>query len=79
MSVAESTEYRSPVRKLLPFFRSSRDKWKAKCQAAKKENKTVRKIGAAPTGASCTLRASGGRLVAALAGGAEGPVLPEGG
>jgi hypothetical protein len=42
MSVAEPTEYRSPISKLLRFFRRSRDQWKAKCQAAKKENKSLK-------------------------------------
>lgn len=28
--------------KLLPFFRNSRDKWKAKCKAAKRENKSLK-------------------------------------
>jgi len=34
-------EYRSPMRKLLTFFKKSRDKWKAKCQDAKHQNKLL--------------------------------------
>jgi len=32
-------EYRSPVRKLLPLFKNSRDQWKAKHHAVKEELK----------------------------------------
>lgn len=42
MSVAEKLGYRSPVSKLVRFFRSSRDQWKAKCQEAKQENKSLK-------------------------------------
>jgi hypothetical protein len=42
MSVGDSVSYRSPVSKLLPFFRKSRNKWKAKCMAAKRENKSLK-------------------------------------
>jgi uncharacterized protein YlxW (UPF0749 family) len=35
-------EYKSPVRKLVPFFKNSRDKWKEKCQAAKYQVKLLR-------------------------------------
>lgn len=42
MSVAEISSYRSPLRKLLRFFRKSRDQWKGKCQAAKQENKSLK-------------------------------------
>lgn len=42
MSVAETLGYRSPVAKLLRFFRRSRDQWKAKCKAAKQENKSLK-------------------------------------
>lgn len=42
MSIAETLGYRSPVSKLLPFFRRSRDQWKRKCQAAKQENKSLK-------------------------------------
>lgn len=33
--------YKSPTSKLLKFFPSSRDRWKAKCQAAKLRNKKL--------------------------------------
>ena len=42
MSVMETVSYRSPTRKLLPFFQRSRDKWKAKCLEAKRENKSLK-------------------------------------
>ena len=42
MSIGDALPYRSPVSKLLPFFRQSRDKWKAKCKAAKRENKSLK-------------------------------------
>ena len=42
MSVAEELGYRSPVGKLLRFFRRSRDQWKVKCKAAKRENKSLK-------------------------------------
>jgi hypothetical protein len=42
MSVGESLPYRSPISKLLRFFCRSRDKWKAKCKAAKRENKSLK-------------------------------------
>jgi len=42
MSVAETLGYRSPVAKLLRFFRRSRDQWKSKCKAAKEENKSLK-------------------------------------
>jgi chromosome segregation ATPase len=32
----EAQEYSSPLRKLVRFFRNSRDRWKAKCQEAKR-------------------------------------------
>jgi chromosome segregation ATPase len=35
-------EFKSPVRKLVPFFRDSRDKWKAKCQNAKYQVKLLK-------------------------------------
>jgi predicted nucleic acid-binding Zn-ribbon protein len=37
----ESDEWRSPVRKLVRFFRSSRDGWKSKYQEAKREIKRL--------------------------------------
>jgi hypothetical protein len=42
MSVGESLPYRSPISKLLRFFCRSRDKWKDKCKAAKRENKSLK-------------------------------------
>lgn len=42
MSFMDSLPYRSPISKLLQFFRRSRDQWKAKCQEAKRENKSLK-------------------------------------
>ena len=42
MSVGESLPYRSPLSKLLRFFLRSRDKWKARCKEAKRENKSLK-------------------------------------
>ena len=42
MSIGEKLSYLSPIHKLLSFFRKSRDKWKAKCQEAKKANKSLK-------------------------------------
>ena len=42
MSVDETLHYRSPISKLLRFFCRSRDKWKAKCKEAKRENKSLK-------------------------------------
>lgn len=42
MAVGESLPYRSPISKLLRFFCRSRDKWKAKCKEAKRENKSLK-------------------------------------
>lgn len=33
--------FKSPVSKLLKFFPQSRDRWKAKCQQAKRNNKKL--------------------------------------
>jgi len=33
--------YKSPVSKLLAFFPRSRDRWKAKCQQAKRDHKQL--------------------------------------
>ena len=33
--------FKSPISKLLTFFRKSRDDWKAKCQEAKRQNKKL--------------------------------------
>jgi CHASE1-domain containing sensor protein len=37
----ETTEFKSPVRKLLNFFRSSRDGWKEKYQESQRRNKRL--------------------------------------
>jgi hypothetical protein len=42
MSIAEALPYRSPISKLLRFFCRSRDKWKAKCKEAKRENRSLK-------------------------------------
>lgn len=42
MSSTESLSYRSPVAKLLRFFRRSGDRWKDKCKTAKRENKSLK-------------------------------------
>ena len=42
MSMRQSLPFRSPISKLLRFFCRSRDKWKAKCKAAKQENKSLK-------------------------------------
>jgi len=42
MSIGESLPFRSPISKLLRFFWRSRDKWKARCKAAKEENKSLK-------------------------------------
>ena len=42
MSMDQAWPYRSPVAKLLRFFWRSRDQWKAKCKAAKRENKSLK-------------------------------------
>lgn len=42
MSTTESLSYRSPIAKLLRFFRRSRDQWKDKCRTAKRENKSLK-------------------------------------
>lgn len=35
-------EYSSPLRKLMRFFRASRDRWKQKCLKAKQANKLLK-------------------------------------
>ena len=42
MSVDETSSYKSPTYKLLAFFEKSRDKWKAKCLEAKRENRSLK-------------------------------------
>jgi chromosome segregation ATPase len=34
--------YRSPIKKLVTFFETSRNKWKEKCRNAKKDNKLLK-------------------------------------
>ena len=36
-------EFRSPLRKLVAFFRASRDKWKEKCQRTKYQLKLLKR------------------------------------
>jgi ElaB/YqjD/DUF883 family membrane-anchored ribosome-binding protein len=36
--------FRSPISKLLAFFRRSRDRWKEKCKQAKKELKSLKTV-----------------------------------
>lgn len=36
-------EFRSPLRKLVVFFRASRDKWKEKCQQARHDLKLLKR------------------------------------
>lgn len=36
-------DFRSPLRKLLTFFQTSRDRWKEKCQQAKYELKLLKR------------------------------------
>jgi hypothetical protein len=40
---AEGKTYKSPQRKLVPFFAQSRDQWKAKCRGAKASLKQLKK------------------------------------
>jgi len=40
---ADHTTYKSPQRKLVKFFKTSRDQWKAKCRGVKAELKTLKK------------------------------------
>lgn len=42
MPASRQFAFRSPLKKLVVFFQSSRDKWKEKCQAAKRENKSLK-------------------------------------
>ncbi len=42
MSSGEPLPYRSPISKLLRFFCRSRDKWKVKCQAAKRKSRSLK-------------------------------------
>lgn len=47
--MAATKAFRSPIHKLLPFFCKSRDIWKTKCKAAKRENKSLKQRLAAMT------------------------------
>jgi len=38
---SEAKVYRSPLHKLLNFFKKSRDRWKAKCRLGKQKAKTL--------------------------------------
>jgi hypothetical protein len=42
MSSGRSLPFRSPLAKLVNFFQRSRDKWKEKCKAAKRQNKSLK-------------------------------------
>ena len=42
MAVTGAFPYRSPISKLLRFFCRSRDKWKAQCKEAKRENRSLK-------------------------------------
>ena len=42
MSMREAFPFLSPISKLVRFFHRSRDRWKAKCKAAKRENKSLK-------------------------------------
>ena len=42
MASGESLPFRSPISKLVRFFCGSRDKWKAKCKAAKGKNRSLK-------------------------------------
>jgi hypothetical protein len=42
MSISKTFPFLSPLSKLLRFFHRSRDQWKAKCKAAKRENKSLK-------------------------------------
>ena len=39
---SNTDSYKSPVRKLVPFFKRSRNQWKAKCQEAKYKVKLLK-------------------------------------
>ena len=62
MSIGESLPYRSPLVKLIRFFSGSRDSWKAKCKAAKRENKSLKQRLKAKTESRDMWKAYAGRL-----------------
>ena len=39
--MTQQADYKTPLKKLVRFFKESRDNWKAKHQASKKENKRL--------------------------------------
>lgn len=43
MEAMSRMDFRSPLRKLVVFFQTSRDKWKAKCVSAKYELKLLKR------------------------------------
>ncbi len=42
MAAKRSFSFTSPLTKLVNFFQRSRDKWKEKCKAAKRQNKSLK-------------------------------------
>jgi len=42
MPASRSFSFLSPLTKLVNFFQRSRDKWKEKCKAAKRQNKSLK-------------------------------------
>jgi hypothetical protein len=42
MPANRKSPFLSPLKKLVAFFERSRDQWKEKCQAAKRQNKSLR-------------------------------------
>jgi len=42
MAAKRSFSFLSPLTKLVTFFQRSRDKWKEKCKAAKRQNKSLK-------------------------------------
>ena len=42
MPASRSLPFLSPLAKLVTFFQQSRDKWKEKCKAAKRQNKSLK-------------------------------------
>lgn len=42
MPVDDPLPYTSPLKKLVRFFQRSRDRWKEKCQIAKRENNSLK-------------------------------------
>ena len=42
MPTRRTSPFLTPIKKLVAFFQRSRDQWKAKCKAAKRQNKSLR-------------------------------------